>query len=208
VAFPPASQPATLRMSPATIANIGDVHVDAYANSSTLSRRGLEKRKITTNVNKIWCGVSGGGVAAYDEGKEKFDGFIVRQSGNAVNTLIEAARYVAQNDLCNVSGGLCDMIIDATLDIPGLLLADEITDFFDGAFDAIRKHCRETGGGAELIADPPQGSDVCGIPTCTVDGKMALKVAHLQAEFVEHDGGATCPANPPPANICEISSFN
>jgi hypothetical protein len=195
-------------MSPATIANIGGVHVDAYANNSALSRRGLEKRKITTNINKIWCGVSGGGLAAYDEGKDRFNEFIVRKSEDAANAVIETLRYVAQNDLCDVEGGLCDMVIDATLDVPVYLLADEITDFFDGAFEAIRKHCKETGGSAELIADPPQGSDVCGIPTCTADGKMALKVAHLQAEFVEHDGGATCPANPPPANICEISSFN
>jgi hypothetical protein len=79
-------------MSPATIANVGDVHVDAYANSSALSRRGLEKRKITTSINKIRCGVSGGGVAAYDEGEDRFNEFILRRSEDVANAVIETAR--------------------------------------------------------------------------------------------------------------------
>jgi hypothetical protein len=195
-------------MSPATIANIGDVHVDAYANSSGLSRRGLEKRGLTTKINKIWCGVSGGGLAAYDEGMEKFNAFVEREGGAAEGLLFSTARYMLQSELCDVEGGLCDMLIDTALEIPGWLYADEVAEFLDGAFDAIRKECKETGGSVELIADPPQGSDICGIPTCTADGKMAFKVADFQAEFFEHDGGATCPANPPPAEFCEISSFN
>jgi hypothetical protein len=119
-----------------------------------------------------------------------------------------AARYIVQAELCNIEGGLCNLFIDATVEGCGWLYADEVADFFDGAFDAIRKECKETGSSAELIADPPQGSDVCGIPTCTADGKMALKVADFQAEFFEHDGGPTCPVNTPPTDFCEISSFN
>jgi hypothetical protein len=197
-------------MSPATIANIGDIHVDAYANSSSpLSRRGLEKRAFPGKINKIWCGYSGGGLADYDEGKEKWNRFVESKGGAYKDFMFEGSRYFLQNSLCDgVEGGLCDFLIDTALDVPGWLYGDEVADFFDGAFDAVRKECKETGGAAELIADPPAGNDVCGIPTCTADGKMALKIADFQAQFFVHDSGATCPANPPPTNWCEVSSFN
>jgi hypothetical protein len=208
VAFPlPAPQlaKATLQMSPATIANIGDDHVDAFANGSVLSRRDLSD--IVTSVNKVWCGATGGGSeAGYDEAKARFDQLMTK----AAETVFGLGRITLQNELCNVEGGLCDFVIDASITIPGWLLAKDFHEFSEKAFDAIRMHCgADIGGSVELIADAPMSSgEVFGMPTCSADGKMVFKVADFQAELFEHDGGATCPANPPPTDICEISSFN
>jgi hypothetical protein len=210
VAFPPTPRSTSLQMSPATVANIGGIHLEAYANSSGLSRRDLEKRSLATKINKLKCGINGGGLANYDEGRKRFYQFAGGPLSEVMGSIaLSTVKYKLQDALCgNQAGETCDMIIGATLATPGWLFADQVGELFDKAFDDIRQECKDNGGSVELIADPPAGGDICGIPTCTADGKMGLKVADLEAQFYEHDGGATCPANPPKADVCEVSSFN
>jgi hypothetical protein len=201
-------------MSPATIADIGEIHVDTYATNSGLSRRGtsgLEKRTFATKVNKIRCGINGGGLANYDKGRERFQKFAGTIAEGAGSVALYRIKVGLQDALCNngLEGTTCDMYVNALVSVPGLLITDEFEHYFDRAFDEVRQECRENGGSAELLAaDYPAASDVCGVPTCTADGKMGLKVADFGAEFYIHDAGATCPANPPPSDVCEISSFN
>lgn len=203
MAFPPRSS--TLQMAPATIVDIGADHAFAEpGNNSSLSLRGdsgLERRGIATKLQKIRCGINGGGLANYDKGRERFGQFM---SGTG-SVALSAVRFALQNALCNHD--TCDMIIGASLAAPGWLLADQVEHFFDRAFDDLRQECKEKGGSAELIADNPKASDVCGIPTCTVDGKMGLKVGTFEAQFYVHDGGDTCPA-PTAQQVCKVESFN
>ncbi|KAM0712006.1 hypothetical protein Q7P37_011100 [Cladosporium fusiforme] len=212
VAFPLARSPKpTLQMSPATVAQIGGDHIEAYAsNNSALSRRGLEKRSISTTAQKIKCGVNGGGLANYDEGRKRFGEFAGTLSSGMGSAALSVVKVGVQNALCegNIPGGTCDMIVSAAMQVPGLMFANTLDGYFDQKFDAVREACQANGGSAELIADGPTASDICGIPTCTADGKMGLKVGTFEAQFYIHDGGDTCPANPPKEEVCEITSFN
>ncbi|KAG6361275.1 hypothetical protein INS49_009500 [Diaporthe citri] len=192
-------------MAPATIVDIGGDHAfPDPGNSSSLSLRGdsgLEKRGIATKLQKIRCGINGGGLANYDEGRDRFGKFM---SGLGSGVL-SVVRLVLQDNLCNTD--TCDMVLGATMNTPGWLLAGQVEHFFDRAFDDLRQECKEKGGSAELIADNPKASDVCGIPTCTADGKMGLKVGTFEAQFYIHDGGDTCPA-PTAEQVCKIEPFD
>lgn len=207
--FPP--QPATLQMSPATVADIGAVHVDAYANASGLSRRSdsaLAKRSIATKIAKFKCGLHGTGLANYDEGRQKFGDLADRAYSTFGSVAVSAVKMKIQNTLCDDGHELCDMLVSAAVAVPGLLTTVDLGDFYDAVFDKLREECKEAGGMAWLVADNPAGSDVCGIPTCTADGKMGLQVSTFEAQYYIHDGGDTCPAKPPTEEICEVSTFN
>lgn len=192
---------------PATIANIGDIHVDPYANASTLHPgdldRAIQKRGIAAVAQNINCGLQGGNLADYDEGRKRFDLYWTGAGTGAVT----AVRYELQDMLCNGAGDgdTCDMIVGAVSQLPGILYGDAVTDYFASGFDALRERCQGRGGSAEMVS--AMGSDVCGVPTCTADGKMGLKVGTFQAEFYIHDGGDTCPANPPSNEVCKIEPF-
>ncbi|KAK5737645.1 hypothetical protein LTR17_006507 [Elasticomyces elasticus] len=210
VHFSPRSS--TLQMSRATIADIGAVHIDTYfdyVNSSALSTRDdfrLEKRGIVTAVQNIKCGIWGGSLDNYDEGRARF-GKVAENLGLTGGAFtLYAVKIVLQDAICNTEN--CDLIVDLVADVHGQLFADHLQRWADVAFEQFREECQGYGGSAELIASDPKASDVCGIPTCTADGQMGLRVATFDVEFQSHDSGETCPANPPKEEVCDITSFN
>ncbi|KAG8158223.1 hypothetical protein KVR01_011984 [Diaporthe batatas] len=206
VPFPPRPPTLKLRMAPATIVDIGADHAFAVPGNinSSLSfdnETGLGKRGIATKLQKIRCGINGGGLANYDEGRKRFGRFM----SDLGSVTLSGVRFALQNALCN--DDTCDMIIGASFEVPGWLLAGQVEHFFDRAFDDVRQECKEKGGSAELIADNPKASDVCGIPTCTADGRMGLRVGTFEAQFYVHDGGDTCPA-PTAQQVCKVEQFS
>ncbi|KAH8202931.1 hypothetical protein TruAng_002877 [Truncatella angustata] len=198
------SRSSTLRQArAATVQTAADDFADLSSYGSLLLRgdSGLGKRGIATRLQKIRCGINGGGLTDYDEGRKRF-GYFMDGIGSVA---LMGAKFALQNRICNHE--TCDMVISVSLQTPGWLLKDQIDVMFDKAFDDLRKECADKGGMAELVAVNIKDSGACGIPTCTADGTVGLKLGSFEAQFYPHDGGDTCPANTA-QQVCKIESFN
>jgi hypothetical protein len=172
------------------------VEIVEPGNSTGLS---LHERDLGVRLQKIRCGLNGAGFSDYDEGRRRFSALM---NGLEIASL-EAIKFGLQNAICNHE--TCDMYIGFTLELAGLLATDHIDSKLDGAFDELRQECADKGGSGDLVI--PKSSGVCGVPTCTADGTVGLKLGSFEAQFYGHDGGATCPAVTA-QKVCKIESFN
>ncbi|KAJ1334057.1 hypothetical protein MN608_04056 [Microdochium nivale] len=203
----------TLRMWPATITDMRNGTTEPYNastnnnnnnnnNNDVLSLRDLETRGFPS-WQDIECGALGGSLDKYEEGKKRFQYWTSAVATGGLTFL----KYELQDAICR-DNEVCDLAITGAVQAVGLFggsnpAADH---FFDDAFDAVRSRCGSSGGRSNLIVDVRPSVNVCGKPTCTVDGRMGLQVATFDAQFYVHDGGDTCPADTV-QSICKIERF-
>jgi hypothetical protein len=155
------------------------VEIVEPGNSTGLS---LHERGLGARLQKIKCGINGAGFPDYDEGRRRFGAFM---DGLEI-AAFEAVKFGLQNAICNHE--TCDLYISFTLEVAGLLAMDSIDSHLDEAFDELRLECTDKGGMGGLFI--PKSSGVCGVPTCTADGTVGLKLGSFEAQYYSHDGGS------------------
>lgn len=169
-----------------------------------------EEPKEGFSLTNFVCSTTGGSEEDYDTGKRKFcNAAPLKDTHDAVFTAYYSDGFCAGAD--DWERGACDFLVDLAVLGQGwfikLAVGDAVADVCEFIFSGLHDVCQGKGGSAQLVFDKNNDQGVCGPPTCTSSGGTAINVGHIEAQFYEHDDGATCPA-PAATQWCEKGTLS